>query len=160
MLVFLFGYPGVGKTFVGEILRDDFNFFFYDGDTDFGPELEVAIREGRLFTDEQREQYFQRLSSSIEKLTNQHENLVVSQTLAKNSSQKRMLEKFPNAMFIRIVAPMETVRERLKKRKNHLVPLEYAEKVFEYFEEPQFRYQVLHNDGDEENIKVQLRKIL
>jgi len=160
MLILLFGYPGVGKTFIGEILRDDFDFFFYDGDADFGPEIETAIREGKLFSDELRNEYFHRLISSTEKLNNKHENVVMSQTLAKNKSQKMMLEEFPNARFIKLVAPMEVLKERLRSRKDHLVPLEYAEKVFEYFEEPEIPHEVLHNDGDKEKIKIQLNKIL
>lgn len=55
---------------------------------------------------------------------------------------------------------MEILRERLKNRKDHLVPLEYAEKVFKYFEEPEIPHQVLRNDEDKEKIKIQLNKIL
>ena len=160
MLIFLFGYPGVGKTYVGEILRDDFDFFFYDGDADFGEEIETAIRDGKLFSDQLRDEYFHRLISSTEKLHREHKNVVMSQTLAKNKSQKMMLDKFPDAVFVRIVVPMEILRERLKNRKDHLVPLEYAEKVFEYFEDPEVPHIVLHNDGDKEKIKIQLNKIL
>ena len=160
MLIFLFGYPGVGKTTVGKILRDDFDFFFYDGDADFGEEIETAIREGKLFSDQLRDEYFHRLISSTAKLQNEHENVVMSQTLAKNKSQQMMLEKFPNAIFVRIVVPMEILRERLKNRKEHLVPLGYAEKVFKYFEEPEVPHKILHNDGDKEKIKIQLNKIL
>ncbi|MEK7623153.1 MAG: AAA family ATPase [Patescibacteria group bacterium] len=160
MLVFLFGYPGVGKNYVGEILRNDFNFFFYDGDSDLGSEIETAIREGKLFSDQQRDEFFHRLITSTKKASCEHQNVVVSQTLAKNKSQKAMSEKFPDAVFIRIVVPMEIIRKRLKNRKDHLVPLEYAEKVFKYFEEPEIQHEVLHNDGDKEKIRTQLNKIL
>lgn len=159
MLLILFGYPGVGKSFVGKILEEDFDFFFYDGDIDFGPEIEAAIKKGKLFSDKLRDEYFHRVISNINELQSKHENVVFGQTLAKKRSQKMMIDKFPNAIFIKINAPMEILRKRLKNRK-HLVPLEYAEKVFDYFEEPEFRYKVLKNDGDKEKIKIQLNKIL
>lgn len=43
-VIILFGLPGAGKTCVGKILEEYFNFYLYDGDIDLPDNIKDAIQ--------------------------------------------------------------------------------------------------------------------
>ncbi len=61
MLLIVFGLPGAGKTYVGKLLKDEFGFYFYDGDRDLTDEMRQALKEKKLFNDSMRDVFFQQL---------------------------------------------------------------------------------------------------
>ena len=79
----LFGLPGSGKTFVGNVFKDYFNYSFYEGDTDFTEEMKYAISKQIPFADVMRGVFFNKLISHIQQVKDQHENLVVAQAFIK-----------------------------------------------------------------------------
>src|SRR5258708_172438 len=111
----LFGLPGSGKTFVGNVLQDYFNFHFYEGDTDITTEMKEAIHTKTVFTDEMRDGFFLNLIPNIKRLSQEHKHLVVSQMFIKEKYRTLLLQEIPEAKFI-LIETNETVREsRLKK---------------------------------------------
>jgi len=159
MLIILFGYPASGKNFVGEIMKDDFNFFFYDGDNDLTPEIKKLVKQGRIVREKLRDDYFRKLIKKLEKLQRKYTNIVFSQAFTKEKHRKLFAKHFPNAKFLFIETPTDIICQRLKDRK-HLIDEAYAKKIMSYYETPKITHQIITNDSKKKEIKIQLRKIL
>lgn len=161
MIIILFGLPAAGKNYVGKIFEKYFNFFFYDADDDLTPEMKKAVRQKQLFTDDMRDKYYNNVVQKIKILSKKYDNLVVAQALPKEKYRVLIAQHVPKAKFIFIKSLVKHLKNRLQSRK-HIINEQYAPKVFQYFEEPQIKHQVIDNseNDDKEKIKVQIREIL
>src|SRR5579859_4825264 len=130
----LFGLPGVGKTYVGKVCKEDFDFYFYEGDTDLTDEMKEAIRTKRVFTDEMRDVFFQHLIISLKKITQKHTHLIVSQTFIKEKYRRLLLTAIPEAQFILVTANTFIREARLRKRTDYPLDISYARIMAKNFE--------------------------
>lgn len=159
MLFIVFGKPGVGKNFVGRILRDHFGFYFYDADDYLTPEMISAIEQREVFTQNMRDHYFAIVADKITELQKQQQNIVVAQALAKEINRQHLANLFPEAKFILINADDALVDERLINR-NDWVNLEYVAKIRQIFEPAQLTHLELDNNYGDAEIIEQLNAML
>lgn len=160
MIIVIFGLPGTGKTYVGNLLRDEFGFFFYEGDKDLTRDIKKAILEKRIFTDPMRNDFFKKLIGSVLKISENHKNLVVAQTFIKEKYREQFLEKFPDAIFVLVKTNKKLREERLSKRKS-VNDLDYIREMVKIFEEPKIKHVVLENDTKgKEELKQKINQIL
>ncbi len=155
----IFGLPGAGKTFIGQILKKDFGFYLYEGDQDMPPELKTALEKQEAVNDELRDAFFEKLINSIKQLLNQHENIVVTQTFIKEKYREQFLQAFPQASFILVEANDVIREERLVKRKEWQLDLEYWRNMATLFEQPQIPHQTILNNNGEEEVKKQIHSL-
>lgn len=160
MLLVLFGYPGAGKSFVGKMLQEEFGFYHYEADDDLTPPIIEAIQTNKLVTEPLKEAYFKQVCERIDSLKTVHPNIVVTQTFTKEKYRKRILERFPEAKFIRLQADMPVIYARLAKRDGHLVKNFYAGFAVSQFEAPTLPHWILENNGAKEKIRQQLSRML
>lgn len=161
MLIIVFGLPGSGKTFVGEIIKKEFGFFFYDGDNDLTPEMKRALQKKITFTNIMRNTYFRKLLETVTKLNKHHKNIILAQTFIKEKYRLFFLKQFPDIKFILIQT--NTVLRELRLAQRIKLPLdkEYARKMCVNFEVPHITHSVIDNNKDgEESIKQQLQNIV
>ena len=160
-LIILFGFPGVGKTYVGKIFEKNFKYYFYEGDNDLTDEMKKAIIVQKVFTDKMRNEYFKILINKIQKLESKYQNLVVAQTFIKEKYRLDLIGKIPRARFILIETKTPIREKRLEERKDSPLEMEYARKMCGNFEKPKINHQIIINDEDgEENIKTQINLLL
>ena len=159
MLIFLFGLPGVGKNYAGEILRDHFGFYFYDADEDLTPPLIEAIHQRGPFPPSERENYFNIVIKHIESLQKKHENIVVAQALAYEDNRQQLKNHFPEATFSHITADTNIVNKRLLAR-DDWVDIDYANKIREKFESPLIPHKIITNNQDHHHIIQQITTII
>ena len=151
-LIILFGFPGTGKTFVGKIFEKYFDFYFYDGDNDLTEEMKEAIKVQRVFTDQMRDVFFEKLIKNIQELKFKHKNLVVAQTFIKEKYRVDLIGKIPETKFILIETKKSIREKRLAQRTNY--PLEMSVN----FDKPMIDYVTIVNDDDgDESIKKQIK---
>lgn len=147
-LIVLFGLPGAGKTFVGNIFKKYFDYYFYDGDSDLTEEMKEAIKVQKVFTDKMRDVFFKRLIDKIQNLATKHKKLVVAQTFIKEKYRVNLINKIPETKFI-LVETKKSIREkRLIQRKNYPLDLEYARKMSLNFESPIINHLTIVNNID------------
>lgn len=156
----LFGLPGVGKTFVGEVFEKEFGFTLYDGDRDLSAEMRDKIQKEQSINDTERDQFFENLITSVKK-SSAIKNLVVAQTFIKEKYRQQFLENFPDAQFIYIETPTEIREKRLLERKPMFFSLDYARKMSVIFELPKIQHRIITNkDEGREAVTTQIRMIL
>lgn len=160
-LIILFGLPGTGKTYVGKVFEKYFNYYFYEGDNDLTPEMKEAIKVQRVFTDQMRDVFFERLISKIQDLGSKIQNLVVAQTFIKEKYRVDLLKKIPTAKFILIETKKEIREKRLMKRVDYPLNLEYARKMEANFDKPMINHLIIIDDEDgDKNIQKQIEDML
>ncbi len=157
----LFGLPGAGKTFVGRLLQEYFDFYLYEGDISLPDNMKGAIQTKAVITDNMRDIFFKKVITSAHRLKQKQQKLVISQTFIKEKYREAFLREIPKARFI-LVQTKKTIREkRLMQRKEYPLDLEYARKISLNFDTPQIDYDTISNDIDgEANIKRQLQLLL
>lgn len=160
-LIILFGLPGTGKTFVGKIFEKYFDYYFYDGDNDLTEEMKEAIKVQRVFTNQMRDVFFEKLIKSILNLKFKQKKLVVVQTFIKEKYRVELINKIPEAKFI-LVETKKSVREKhLMERIDYPLDLEYARIMEKNFDKPIINQLTIVNNVDGiEDIKKQINLLL
>lgn len=157
-LIVLFGLPGTGKTYVGKIFEKYFDYYFYDGDNDLTEEMKDAIKVQRVFTDQMRDVFFEKLIGIIQELKSKHKKLVVAQTFIKERYRVDLINKISETKFILIETKKVTREKRLTQRTDYPLEIEYAKKMVNNFDRPAINHLIIINniDGDED-IKKQVK---
>lgn len=156
-LFFLFGLPGVGKTHVGELLGQEYNFHSYDADDDHTPRQQEAKRLGKPFTFKMRVEFYDSIKPKIKNLLEVHTRLAVASFFAYDIFRRQYLEEFPLSRFVLIETDEETRIKRIKERPVKKVPDNLAIAMSEQFERPiSVPYITIRNDGNLQNLRNQL----
>ena len=159
MLCVLFGTPAVGKNFVGQILKENFDFHFYDADVDLPPKMRAIIANQGIFTQAMRDEYFKKITEKLKMLTKNYERIVMAQAFAKEKNRSQLLRNFPQAKFLWVKADVENINLRLAKR-NDWVTIKYAAKIRNIFEPPLHPHKILDNNKDEAHVLRQLEDLV
>ena len=144
-VLFLFGLSGAGKNYCGQLFAGNMGYFFYDLDLDMTPAMRAAIAEGRAFTDEIRDEFFEVVIGRIAELRASHPRLILAQGAYKERHRQRVREAHPGLEFVWIDAPDEVILARLRRRAGG-VSTSYASSIRLNFEPPANGHTV-HNDG-------------
>lgn len=160
-LIILFGLPGTGKTYVGEIFKKYFDHYFYEGDNDLTSEMKTAIKTKTVFTDRMRDVFFKRLIDKIQNLVIKHKKLVIAQTFIKEKYRIDLLNKIPRTKFILIETKKDIREKRLMQRTDYPLDLGYAKKMERNFDKPAINHQIILNDKDGKlDIRKQINSLL
>lgn len=160
-ILILFGLPGAGKTFVGNILQNEFGYFFHDADKDLPKEMIQAINAALPITDAMRDTFFSNIVKRIKQLKRKHKKLVIAQTCIKEKYRTVIAKEFPQIQFLLIHTYTSLREERLLKRKDYPLDIQYARKMCQIFEKPMIDYKVITNNREcAEEVKRQLKEIL
>jgi gluconate kinase len=160
-----FGQAGAGKSFVARVCAAEFGFQEYEGDRDLTPEMQRALREHRLFTDDMRIEFTAALSRGIRErcfvlARKPNAGLAVCAALFKARDRKHLQSDFPEARMIWVRTPEALLEARLQKRVGHVASSSYAQLIKRGFESPEPMGDVLENDGDRARVVEQLRGYL
>lgn len=154
-LLFVFGSPGVGKSYVGRILQDAYQFYCYEADDDLTDEMIEAIHCQRVFTEKMRADFFSAVITKTASLSNIHNNIVVTQALIKEANRNQIAAALPETQFIHVTADDNNTNTRLKLR-GDWVSVEYSNKIRAIFEKPRLPHFEIDNNQDKQHITKQL----
>lgn len=156
-LLFLFGLPATGKTFVGNVLQNNFDYVFHDGDVHIPADMTEALNKNQPVTENMRDRFIANLLAAAAQLKIEHTKIVIAQTFIKDRHRQLALQKFPDAKFI-LVETSDLIREkRLVNRRTNPIDPEYAKQMVNNFDTPTIPYVTIQNNWDgEEKIIEQL----
>lgn len=160
MLIILFGLPGSGKNFVGQVFHDDFGYYFYDTDDDLTDEFKGSIVQGVVVSDETRDIHYDLVVEKLRSLLRIYPKLVVADAILKEKYRQRIATHFPDAIFVHVECSRSVLLSRLAQR-DHLVTLDYAMRLLDLMERPQLNCFLIENNSDgKAGIKRQIHKLL
>ena len=132
-LFIIFGFPGAGKTFVGNVLREHYNIHVHDGDDELPDRMNKAIQKSRLVTDDMRDEFFENIIRKLKHLTSTYPAVALTQTCIKERYRKHVLKEFPYAVFLLVQTDTDTREKRLSKRTTYPLNIEYARRMVANF---------------------------
>ena len=144
--IFLYGLTGVGKSYCGKALAQALGAYFYDLDEDITDAMRVAIAEGRPFTDQLRDEFFEVVCKRISDLKASHPRCIFAQGAYRQRHRDRVHREHPDVVFVMVDAPYELIRQRVQRRSG-AVSNDYAATLKKSFEEPPSDGLVLVNDN-------------
>ncbi len=134
MIVFLFGLPGVGKTYIGELLHKELGACFWDGDDALTEEMKQAVRDEKAFSKAMTAELSLTLITRINELQSSHNLIIVSQAMLRECDRQMFRDHFENIRFIYIRCDSDQVSQRIAERAN-FVTVSYFEKLKVAFED-------------------------
>ena len=162
MIYVLFGPPGVGKTYVGELISRKFNIRFFDADILFDEELKEMLRAG-TYTQRVRDTFFDRLSLVTEHLLAElgsSKDLIIAQAFIKEKNRGEFLHYFDEQVrYVLVNAPKDLAHFRMRERARK-EPHVVNDNIFEYswneFERPVVPHKSIDNTklGDDNIVEM------
>lgn len=151
MIYVLFGPPGVGKTYIGQLLSRTFGLPFFDADTLIDSE-EMKLLQSGSYDQIARDNFVNKLMNHVQSLIDDHgsvQDLVVAEAFTKEKNRIEFMKKFPNNVcYIMVNTPVEVAKIRAKKRfgeVRHVINDKALELIWREFEPPKLLFMSLNN---------------
>ncbi len=130
------GVSGCGKSTIGQLLSNEMNIPFFDGD-DYHPESNIAkMSKGEALNDHDRFGWLKILN----KLANtqlKNSSCIIACSALKNSYRDILNEGIQNSTkWVFLKGSFEQITDRINKRKNHFMSSELLQSQFNTIEEP------------------------
>lgn len=136
MIIILMGVTGCGKTTIGQLLAQELNWPFYDGD-DFHPAASVEkMRAGIPLTDDDRAPWLATLQNLIRENLNANQSGILACSALKQKYRDRLQVDPLNVRFVFLQGDFTTIAQRLAARTNHYMDPNLLASQFEALEEP------------------------
>lgn len=160
MLLIIFGLPGSGKSYLGNVLQKTFGFFHHDGDDALPINMKKMLIKGEKITDRQRSIFFNKLIQQVKKIATRQKDLTVSQTFIKEQYRLRFAKNFPHATFLLVRTNTRIREKRLSERKTFPLEKEYQHAMSLMFEPPRIPHIIINNNASGKKILVTQMKTI
>lgn len=153
MIYVLFGPPGVGKTYIGQLISRSFDIPFFDADTLYDAEEMRLLQEGN-YDQTARDKFVEKLMHHVESLVENNgyaQDLVVAEAFTKEKNRMEFIDKFMDQVcYIMVETPMVVAKDRAIHRfaiskGKHIINTKALEQIWKEFEEPKFFHMKLNN---------------
>lgn len=134
-IIYVMGVSGSGKSTVGKLLSERLDYPFFDGD-DYHPASNVAkMSRGEALNDADRKSWLERLN--IIAVDHQEKGAVLVCSALKEKYRIQLVKNLnEKCRFLYLKGSLETINERLSKRKGHYMPKALLQSQFDTLEEP------------------------
>jgi len=165
--IILFGPPGVGKSTIGKLMADKFDFIFFDGDEVMTNDDRVALSSGQ-WDDGRRQGVLRRIAERFNALNSEGvQNVVTSVALTMSWMRDELVRQISyGAVFVLVRSELsdEKIVELVSTRskEGHPINVENFRKFTAAFEAPSMKHKVLINPGngiDNPNLENNVREI-
>jgi len=151
--VIVMGVSGSGKTTIGSMLAQELGWQFYDADDFHPPANREKMAQGVPLSDEDRAEWL----ASLRKLIQKNLEEGVSCVLACSALKQRYRETLAvdeKVRFAYLRGSYDQIETRMKRRKDHYMPVQLLQSQFEALEEPREAVIVNISNSPEDIIKI------
>lgn len=153
LICIIMGVSGSGKTTVGMMLARELGWEFYDADDFHSQENREKMAQGIPLTDEDRVEWL----NALRELLRENLEKGVSCVLACSALKQRYREQLAvneKVRFVYLHGTYDQIETRMKRRKDHYMPVQLLQSQFKALEEPRDAVIVDISHAPEEIIKI------
>ncbi len=156
--IIVMGVSGSGKTTIGRMLARELDWEFFDGD-DFHPPTNLEkMSKGIPLTDEDRVEWLNHLRELIQNPLKEGSSLVLACSALKERYREKLAAN-DKVRFVYLRGTYDQVETRMKRRKDHYMPVQLLQSQFEALEEPRDAVTIEITQSPEEVIRLIRRGI-
>ena len=152
MIYVLFGPPGVGKTYIGNLLAKSKNWHFFDADTIYlnDDKLRYLLESGK-YDQKVRDRFVNQLIMTVQHMVAEDDgkDLVIAEAFTKEKNRVEFMKYFDaQVKYIMVHSTRDLAFQRMRarmKKEEHVVDEEVFEFVWDEFEAPKIPHMVLRN---------------
>ena len=157
MIIFLYGPPGSGKTYIGDWLQSEYGYYFYDADFDLTEDMKINLCKKKPFTPVMRENFFSIIIKKMSRLSTHYPQLVVAQACSQMVNRKQIQKVFPHASFIHVNVDYDIRVKRLTER-NDWITSNWIDELLDIQEPANKEHFQLDNSRGRHHLVQQFKK--
>lgn len=164
MIIYLYGLPCTGKTFIGNLISSHsefkkYFFYFKDADDYLPINLKNKIREGIHFNDNEIVEYHKIISSKIEEIKKDKKNIVISQASLLKKNRNIIKKMHKDIIFVNIKTKIDIIYKRLKLR-GGFISKEYIKHLIQFLQIDKNDIILENNSPNLKNLIIEIKKKL
>lgn len=152
MIYVLFGPPGVGKTYIGNLIAKSKNWHFFDADTIYlnDDELRYLLESGK-YDQKVRDRFVRKLIMTVQHMVavDNGRDVVIAEAFTKEKNREEFMKYFDNQVkYIMVHSSRDLAFQRMRarmKKEEHVVDEDVFEFVWDEFEAPKIPHMILRN---------------
>lgn len=153
LVLVIMGVSSSGKTTVGSMLASELGWGFYDADDFHSSVNREKMSKGIPLTDEDRAEWLRALQQLILKNLGESVSCVLACSALKQRYRQQLAVN-EKVRFVYLRGTYEQVETRMKRRKDHYMPVQLLQSQFEALEEPREAVIVDISHSPEEIVKI------
>lgn len=142
MVIIIMGVSGCGKSTVGRMLAEEFQWSFYEGDDFHPPENLAKMGQGTALNDIDRLPWLEKLQKLIIEVNQRDESAVIACSALKASYRDMLKEADEGLEIVYLKGDYDLIKRRMKQRQGHYMPVGLLESQFAELEEPEGAIEV------------------
>ncbi|MDC3312412.1 NADP-dependent phosphogluconate dehydrogenase [Flavobacteriaceae bacterium] len=148
-VIFIMGVSGSGKSTIGELLSQDLDIPYYDGDDYHSKSNIEKMSNGQPLNDEERQDWLETLNElAINQL--KKDNCIIVCSALKLKYRDILSKNIENeASWVHLFGSFDTIYNRINARKNHFMPSDLLMSQFDTLEIPMNALQIDVNKSTE-----------
>ena len=121
-LIIVMGVSGCGKTSIASSLASMFGYQHIEADDFHSEQAKQHMASGQALTDEMRLPWIEKLKQQLLLKSQQKESVVMSFSGLRRAHRMQLRNIFEQTVFVHLVAPYDTLLQRMSQRSDHFMP--------------------------------------
>ncbi len=131
------GVAGSGKTTVAELLAEQLDWPFVEGDHLHPPSNIEKMRAKQPLSEADRASWLDRIATELKEITDRAESVVLAASALRISHRARIRSSGKDVQFVYLRGDFEQIKARLERRSDHFFGADLLASQFEILEEPE-----------------------
>ena len=148
------GVSGCGKSSVASNLADHYGFHYIEADDFHSEQAKQHMAAGLALTDAMRLPWIKKLKQQLQTTSKSDNSAVLAFSGLRQAHRMQFRDIFDRTVFIHLVAPYDTILQRMNQRNDHFMPVKLLASQFAALEPVSGESDIIEVDANIELISL------